>query len=165
MLSFAFFYSRFVSICQTNFVFLPLFLFLSLSHTICSQTVDLLMQESGCRLEHPSATKFRNHVMEGEWDKVGLELPWLHNSKHFDGQGIDDLLCDLLSILSCNMKSLCGQDTSNLVSHIISYDLPTKASLIPVVVKGSLRVEVKGLRVVCLWARAQLPVSTNETLV
>lgn len=38
-----------------------------LSH---SQTVDLLMQESGCRLEHPSATKFRNHVMEGEWDKV-----------------------------------------------------------------------------------------------
>ena len=37
----------------------------------CSQTVDMLMQESGCRLEHPSATKFRNHVMEGEWDKVG----------------------------------------------------------------------------------------------
>lgn len=36
----------------------------------CSQTVDLLMQESGCRLEHPSATKFRNHVMEGDWDKV-----------------------------------------------------------------------------------------------
>lgn len=35
-----------------------------------SQTVDLLMQESGCRLEHPSATKFRNHVIEGEWDKV-----------------------------------------------------------------------------------------------
>lgn len=30
------------------------------------------MQESGCRLEHPSATKFRNHVMEGEWDKVSL---------------------------------------------------------------------------------------------
>lgn len=36
----------------------------------CSQTVDLLMQESGCRLEHPSATKFRNHVMEGDWEKV-----------------------------------------------------------------------------------------------
>uniref|UniRef100_A0A669ESE3 WD repeat-containing protein 26 n=1 Tax=Oreochromis niloticus TaxID=8128 RepID=A0A669ESE3_ORENI len=35
-----------------------------------NQTVDLLMQESGCRLEHPSATKFRNHVIEGEWDKV-----------------------------------------------------------------------------------------------
>lgn len=38
---------------------------------VCSQTVDLLMQESGCRLDHPSATKFRKHVMEGEWDKVG----------------------------------------------------------------------------------------------
>lgn len=50
---------------------------------LCSQTVDLLMQESGCRLEHPSATKFRNHVMEGEWDKVGLRLPWSHNMKHF----------------------------------------------------------------------------------
>lgn len=48
-----------------------------------SQTVDLLMQESGCRLEHPSATKFRNHVMEGEWDKVGLWLPWLHTIKPF----------------------------------------------------------------------------------
>uniref|UniRef100_A0A8C3KTA2 WD repeat-containing protein 26 n=1 Tax=Calidris pygmaea TaxID=425635 RepID=A0A8C3KTA2_9CHAR len=38
------------------------------------QTVDLLMQESGCRLEHPSATKFRNHVMEGEWDKAENDL-------------------------------------------------------------------------------------------
>uniref|UniRef100_A0A9J7X083 WD repeat-containing protein 26 n=2 Tax=Cyprinus carpio TaxID=7962 RepID=A0A9J7X083_CYPCA len=37
-----------------------------------NQTVDLLMQESGCRLEHPAATKFRNHVMEGEWEKVRL---------------------------------------------------------------------------------------------
>lgn len=32
------------------------------------------MQESGCRLEHPSATKFRNHVMEGEWDKAENDL-------------------------------------------------------------------------------------------
>lgn len=38
--------------------------------TVHSQTVDLLMQESSCRLEHPSAAKFRSHVMEGEWDKV-----------------------------------------------------------------------------------------------
>ncbi|KFO25370.1 WD repeat-containing protein 26 [Fukomys damarensis] len=38
------------------------------------QTVDLLMQESGCRLEHPSATKFRNHVMEGDWDKAENDL-------------------------------------------------------------------------------------------
>ncbi|KAM6935770.1 WD repeat-containing protein 26 [Lycodopsis pacificus] len=39
-----------------------------------NQTVDLLMQDSGCRLEHPSATKFRNHVMEGEWDKAESDL-------------------------------------------------------------------------------------------
>lgn len=39
-------------------------------YALYSQTVDLLMQESGCRLEHPSATKFHNHVMEGAWDKV-----------------------------------------------------------------------------------------------
>lgn len=49
--------------------------------SLLSQTVDLLMQESGCRLEHSSATKFRNHVMEGEWDKVGDLSPALcyHN--------------------------------------------------------------------------------------
>lgn len=46
--------------------------FYSTVYIVNSQTVDLLMQESGCRLEHPSATKFRNHVMEGEWDKVEL---------------------------------------------------------------------------------------------
>uniref|UniRef100_A0A8C9RBL8 WD repeat-containing protein 26 n=1 Tax=Scleropages formosus TaxID=113540 RepID=A0A8C9RBL8_SCLFO len=39
-----------------------------------NQTVDLLMQESGCRLEHPAATKFRNHVMDGEWDKAENDL-------------------------------------------------------------------------------------------
>lgn len=53
-----------------------------------SQTVDLLMQESGCRLEHSSATKFRNHVMEGEWDKVG----------------------DLSPALYCHNRSLRGQN-------------------------------------------------------
>ncbi len=91
------------------------------------------MQESGCRLEHPSATKFRNHVMEGEWDKVGLELPWLHNTKHFDRQGIGDLPCDLPSVLCCQRKSLFGQETSRRISlQIISYDLPTQANMTPV---------------------------------
>lgn len=50
-------------------VFINIFLF-----SCFSQTVDLLMQESGCRLEHPAATKFRNHVMEGEWEKVRLHV-------------------------------------------------------------------------------------------
>ncbi|MEE6473769.1 hypothetical protein FKM82_010168 [Ascaphus truei] len=46
------------------------------------QTVDLLMQESGCRLEHPSATKFRNHVMEGDWDKAENDLNELKSLVH-----------------------------------------------------------------------------------
>jgi len=28
------------------------------------------MQESGCRLDHPAAAKFRQHVMDGDWSKV-----------------------------------------------------------------------------------------------
>lgn len=28
------------------------------------------MQESGCNLEHPFATKFRQHVMSGDWSKA-----------------------------------------------------------------------------------------------
>lgn len=28
------------------------------------------MQESGCSLENPSATKFRQHVMSGDWVKA-----------------------------------------------------------------------------------------------
>uniref|UniRef100_H2T2B3 WD repeat-containing protein 26 n=1 Tax=Takifugu rubripes TaxID=31033 RepID=H2T2B3_TAKRU len=47
-----------------------------------NQTVDLLMQESGCRLEHPSATRFRNHVMEGEWDKAESDLNELKALMH-----------------------------------------------------------------------------------
>ena len=30
------------------------------------------MQESGCRLEHPSAAKFRQSVMAGDWERVSL---------------------------------------------------------------------------------------------
>ncbi|XP_006806085.1 WD repeat-containing protein 26 [Neolamprologus brichardi] len=47
-----------------------------------NQTVDLLMQESGCRLEQPSATKFRNHVIEGEWDKAESDLNELKALMH-----------------------------------------------------------------------------------
>uniref|UniRef100_A0A4W5L3F1 CTLH domain-containing protein n=1 Tax=Hucho hucho TaxID=62062 RepID=A0A4W5L3F1_9TELE len=47
-----------------------------------NQTVDLLMQESGCRLEHPSATKFRNHVVEGAWDKADSDLNELKALMH-----------------------------------------------------------------------------------
>ncbi|KAK0181661.1 hypothetical protein PV327_003928 [Microctonus hyperodae] len=38
------------------------------------RTADLLMQESGCRLDHPSAAKFRQHVMDGDWSKADHDL-------------------------------------------------------------------------------------------
>lgn len=38
------------------------------------RTVDQLMLESGCMLEHPAAAKFHNHVMEGDWDKAESDL-------------------------------------------------------------------------------------------
>uniref|UniRef100_A0AAQ4QIK4 WD repeat-containing protein 26 n=1 Tax=Gasterosteus aculeatus aculeatus TaxID=481459 RepID=A0AAQ4QIK4_GASAC len=56
-----------------------------LHHLGLNQTVDLLMQESGYKLEHPSATKFRNHVMEGEWDKAHSDLNELKALMHSPG--------------------------------------------------------------------------------
>lgn len=34
------------------------------------RTAEVLMQESGCCLENPAATKFRQHVMAGDWIKA-----------------------------------------------------------------------------------------------
>ncbi|XP_014272127.1 WD repeat-containing protein 26 isoform X4 [Halyomorpha halys] len=38
------------------------------------QTADMLMKESGCRLDHPAAAKFRQHIMDGEWSKADNDL-------------------------------------------------------------------------------------------
>ncbi|XP_023230912.1 WD repeat-containing protein 26-like [Centruroides sculpturatus] len=35
-----------------------------------NRTAEQLMQESGCRLDHPTATKFQAHVMAGDWAKM-----------------------------------------------------------------------------------------------
>ncbi|XP_032671548.1 WD repeat-containing protein 26 isoform X3 [Odontomachus brunneus] len=45
-----------------------------LENTTFSRTADLLMQESGCRLDHPAAAKFRQHVMDGDWSKADHDL-------------------------------------------------------------------------------------------
>ncbi|KAE8750615.1 hypothetical protein FOCC_FOCC002595 [Frankliniella occidentalis] len=39
-----------------------------------NRTAELLMQESGCRLDHPAAAKFRQHVMDGDWVKADNDL-------------------------------------------------------------------------------------------
>lgn len=43
------------------------------------RTAEVLMQESGCCLEHPSATKFRQHVLSGDWHKADHDLQELQN--------------------------------------------------------------------------------------
>lgn len=32
------------------------------------------MKESGCRLDHPAAAKFRLHIMDGDWTKAEHDL-------------------------------------------------------------------------------------------
>nr|CAD7440003.1 unnamed protein product [Timema bartmani] len=39
-----------------------------------NRTAEVLMQESGCRLDHPAAAKFRQHVMDGDWSKADNDL-------------------------------------------------------------------------------------------
>lgn len=38
------------------------------------KSVKTLMGESNCYLEHPSATKFREHVLVGDWNKADADL-------------------------------------------------------------------------------------------
>lgn len=38
------------------------------------KSVKTLMVESNCYLEHPSATKFREHVLVGDWNKADADL-------------------------------------------------------------------------------------------
>ncbi|CAH1960149.1 unnamed protein product [Acanthoscelides obtectus] len=38
------------------------------------RTCESLMSESGCRLDHPAAAKFRQHVMDGDWTKADHDL-------------------------------------------------------------------------------------------
>ncbi|XP_036326209.1 WD repeat-containing protein 26 homolog [Rhagoletis pomonella] len=49
------------------------------------KSVKTLMTESGCYLEHPAASKFREHVLSGEWGKADADLkelePLIDNGK------------------------------------------------------------------------------------
>lgn len=44
-----------------------------------SETVETLIRESGCRLEHPAAAKFRQDVLAGAWDNVVRDLASLRS--------------------------------------------------------------------------------------
>lgn len=39
-----------------------------------TQTVEQLIRESGCKLDHSSATKFQTHVLDGDWTKAEADL-------------------------------------------------------------------------------------------
>ena len=70
-----------------------------------SKSVDVLMQESGCRLEHPSAAKFRESVMAGDWERVSSCLAF--NSESF-------LHCKVSYVDNAPFKCLDGRFT---ISH------------------------------------------------
>ncbi|XP_012253307.1 WD repeat-containing protein 26 isoform X1 [Athalia rosae] len=55
------------------------------------RTADLLMQESGCRLDHPSAAKFRQHVMDGDWNKADHDLNELKSFLHGSSQSLVEM--------------------------------------------------------------------------
>jgi len=46
------------------------------------QTVDKLAEESGCLIEHPSAARFRTHVLMGDWEMAGKDLTDLQSLLH-----------------------------------------------------------------------------------
>ena len=54
-----------------------------------NRTVDQLISESGCMLEHPAAAQFRNYVMDGMWDKADKTLTEL--GYLVDRQGIEKM--------------------------------------------------------------------------
>lgn len=57
------------------------------------------MQESGCRLDHPAAAKFRQHVMDGDWNKADSDLtelkslldPSSNNFEHQSGNLYEEM--------------------------------------------------------------------------
>ncbi|CAB4020724.1 WD repeat-containing 26, partial [Paramuricea clavata] len=100
-----------------------------------NKSADLLMQESGCRLEHQSAIKFRESILSGEWDRAESFLkevrPFLDTSEELlkkvkflileqkflefveCGKSVDALRClrSEITPLRCNKEKihrLCG---------------------------------------------------------
>lgn len=62
------------------------------------------MQESGCRLEHPAAAKFRQHVMDGDWNKTDHDLNEL---KSFLSSAHQSLVVNLFNIISDHDNTRC----------------------------------------------------------
>ncbi|KAJ8971443.1 hypothetical protein NQ314_000700 [Rhamnusium bicolor] len=63
------------------------------------KTCESLMNESGCRLDHPAAAKFRHHVMDGDWSKADHDLQEL---RPLLGQAANLLSAPALSYMMCS---------------------------------------------------------------
>jgi len=112
------------------------------------KSVSALMKETGCRLEDPAASLFRESILIGDWDKVEMVLkelqPLLESSNSFnemkflilkqkflelleDGRVIEALHClrlEITPIQSCQSKL---PELSSLLMCSSSEDLHTKA--------------------------------------
>ncbi|KAK7576445.1 hypothetical protein V9T40_012731 [Parthenolecanium corni] len=56
-----------------------------------NRTAELLMKESGCRLDHPAAAKFRQHVIDGEWSKAENDLNELKQLLDNSNQSLSEM--------------------------------------------------------------------------
>lgn len=86
ILKLSFEFSEFAEIivnCQSVIEAFNQDMFLCIVYNLClyvnlnfcfSRTADQLIQESGCKLDHPAAAKFQAHVIAGEWSKAGVWL-------------------------------------------------------------------------------------------
>ncbi|KAG7275610.1 hypothetical protein CRUP_021937 [Coryphaenoides rupestris] len=119
-----------------------------------NQTVDLLMQESGCRLEHSSATKFRNHVVEGEWDKKYLE--YLEDGRVLEALQV---LRGELTPLKYNTDRI--HILSGLLDKLQTY-LPPSVMLPPRRLQTLLRQAVELQRDRCLYHNTKLDSSLDS---
>lgn len=70
----------FLSLCNfdcfavTPIIVSPYKIFFCYLNLNSSRAAECLMAESGCRLDHPAAAKFRQHVMDGDWSKADHDL-------------------------------------------------------------------------------------------
>ncbi|KAF4524623.1 hypothetical protein B566_EDAN013874 [Ephemera danica] len=85
-----------------------------------NRTADMLMQESGCRLDHPAAAKFRQHVMDGDWSKADNDLSELKGLLENSSQSlVDSRVLDALQVLRYELTPL--QHNTVRVHELSSY--------------------------------------------
>lgn len=91
------------------------------------RTAEMLMQESGCSLEHPSATKFREHVLSGDWHKADYDLQELQSIVPTDDQQQKDKQSNLVEMkfLLLEQKYLEFLDDSRPIDalHVLRNEL------------------------------------------